>query len=220
MTNLSRIKVVVLGTNGVGKSAVTVRYLTKRYIGEYSSGKDMTYQHQVTFDSVVTEIEILDTSMCSSCVAEHLKWGDAFVVVYSVEDKTSFQGARKTLQSLSQAKECSFFSLLLLGNKRDLDYMRQVGVDDGQELSLKFGCQFYEVSAAENSAGVTLAFMSLLREARSAQLLRNLPIRRKLGVNSVSKVLGTIFGKNSSQSNNSSSQSKKDRKKKRPSLSI
>lgn len=86
---------------------------------------------------------------------------------------------------------------------------RQICVDDGQELSLQYSCQFYEVSAAENFAGVSLAFQSLLREARSVQLLKALPIRRKLGVNSVSKVLGNIFGKNS----------KGDRKK-RPSLSI
>lgn len=83
-------------------------------------------------------------------------------------------------------------------------------MDAGQELSLRYSCQYYEVSAAESFAGVSLAFQSLLREARSVQLLKAMPIRRKLGVNSVSKVLGTIFGKNSS---------KRDRKK-RPSLSI
>lgn len=109
---------------------------------------------------------------------------------------------------------------------------RKVSVDDGHELSLQYSCLFYEVSAAESFAGVSLAFQSVLREARSVQLLKTLPIRRKLGVNSVSKVknlmtflpttinlklilmsskqvLGNIFGKNSS----------KDRKK-RPSLSI
>lgn len=84
-------------------------------------------------------------------------------------------------------------------------------MDDGQELSLQYGSQFYEVSAAENWAGVSLAFQSLLREARSVQILRTLPLRpRKSGVNSVSKVLGNIFGKNNN---------KGDRKK-RPSLSI
>lgn len=61
-------------------------------------------------------------------------------------------------------------------------------MDAGQEVSLTFGCQFYEVSAAEHCAGVSLAFQSLVREARAGQLLRALPVRRKLGVNSVSKV--------------------------------
>nr|BAM19675.1 unknown unsecreted protein [Papilio xuthus] len=34
---VNRIRVVVLGSARSGKSAVVVRYLTKRYIGEYSS---------------------------------------------------------------------------------------------------------------------------------------------------------------------------------------
>lgn len=103
-----------------------------------------------------------------------------------------------------------FWALLQLVTAEPVFVRRQICVDDGQELSLQYGCQFYEVSAAENFAGVSLAFQSLLREARSVQLLRALPIRRKLGVNSVSKVLGNIFGKNN----------KTGDRKKRPSLSI
>lgn len=91
---------------------------------------------------------------------------------------------------------------------------RSICVDEGQELSLAYGCQFYEVSAAENFAGVSLAFQTLLREARSVQMLKALPIRRKLGVNSVSKVLGTLFGKNYNKTGQG------DKRKKRPSLSI
>ena len=90
-----------------------------------------------------------------------------------------------------------------------LSWHREISVNDGQELSFRYSCQFYEVSAAENFAGVSLAFQSLIREARSTQLFRALPLRRKLGVNSVSKALGNIFGKNS-----------KGERKKRPSLSI
>ncbi|XP_022919325.1 ras-related and estrogen-regulated growth inhibitor-like [Onthophagus taurus] len=211
MTNVNRIRVVVLGAPRVGKSAVTVRYLTKRYIGEYSSTSDFLYRHNVTFDNVTTEVEILDTSKCAKngCLYEHIRWGEAFVVVYAVNDRHSFHEAQELLGQLSKLKLPSYYTSLLLGNKRDLDHSRQICVDDGQELSLQYGCQFYEVSAAENFAGVSLAFQSLLREARSVQLLKALPIRRKLGVNSVSKVLGNIFGKNS----------KGDRKK-RPSLSI
>ncbi|XP_055852141.1 ras-related and estrogen-regulated growth inhibitor-like isoform X1 [Episyrphus balteatus] len=226
MTHLNRIRVVVLGGSKVGKSAVTVRYLTKRYIGEYSSTGDFLYRHSVTFDSVTTEVEIMDTSKCAflvylkqaTCLYEHIRWGDAFVIVYSICDKPSFSNAEGCLEQLAKLKLPSYYTTLLLGNKRDLDHARKISVNDGHELSLKYSCQFYEVSAAESFAGVSLAFQSMLREARSIQLLKSLPMRRKLGVNSVSKyfrhsdfvfqVLGNIFGKNS-----------KD-KRKRPSLSI
>ncbi|XP_021936539.1 ras-related and estrogen-regulated growth inhibitor-like isoform X3 [Zootermopsis nevadensis] len=182
MTNLNRIRVVVLGSARVGKS-------------------DFLYRHNVTFDNVTTEVEILDTSKCAAtgCLYDHIRWGEAFVVVYSVCDRNSFNDAHELLDKLGKLKLPSYFTTLLLGNKRDLDHSRQICVDDGQELSLQYGCQFYEVSAAENFAGVSLAFQSLLREARSVQLLRALPIRRKLGVNSVSKVLGNIFGYISSE---------------------
>uniref|UniRef100_A0A336K8B1 small monomeric GTPase n=1 Tax=Culicoides sonorensis TaxID=179676 RepID=A0A336K8B1_CULSO len=175
--------------------------------------ENFLYRHNVTFDNVTTEVEILDTSKCAKtgCLYEHLRWGDAFVVVYSICDRNSFADASEYLLQLSKLKLPSYYTTLLLGNKRDLDHSRQISVNDGHELSFHYSCQFYEVSAAENYAGVSLAFQSMLREARSAQLLRALPIRRKLGVNSVSKALGNIFGKNNNN--------KSDRKK-RPSLSI
>ncbi|PSN34439.1 hypothetical protein C0J52_26864 [Blattella germanica] len=156
------------------------------------------------------ESGIVCVFQATGCLYDHIRWGEAFVVVYSVCDRNSFNDAHELLDKLGKLKLPSYFTTLLLGNKRDLDHSRQICVDDGQELSLQYGCQFYEVSAAENFAGVSLAFQSLLREARSVQLLRALPIRRKLGVNSVSKVLGNIFGKNN----------KTGDRKKRPSLSI
>ncbi|KAK0168317.1 hypothetical protein PV327_002135 [Microctonus hyperodae] len=114
-----------------------------------------------------------------------------------MEKATSIAGSDPThiyFEAISQAKS---------------DASAEVQVDEGQQLSLAHGCQFYEVSAAESAAGAALAFQGLLREARSVQLLRALPIWRKLGVQSVSRVFGTIFRKNTT----------KDRKK-RPSLSI
>lgn len=69
---------------------------------------------------------------------------------------------------------------------------RVVNTEEGQEMSLRFGCQFYEVSAAESSAGAALAFHALLREARSLAMLLPTP-RRKLAAYSVSKVI-YVFG--------------------------
>ncbi|KAF8791940.1 ras-related and estrogen-regulated growth inhibitor-like protein [Argiope bruennichi] len=212
MTNLngSRLKVLILGARGVGKSAVTVRYLTKRYIGEYSSSTEFLYKQSVNFDNVTTQVEILDTSQCEDqcCLQDHIDWADAYVVVYSVCDRSTFEVARKLLEMVSHSKGARRAPAILLGNKRDLERGRQVAVDDGHETSLQFRCQFYEVSAAENYVGVSLAFQSLMREARAAQQLRTLPVRRKTGP-ALSKMIGMVFGRGD----------KADRKK-RPSLSI
>lgn len=43
-------------------TAVTVRFLTRRFISEYSSMKDLLYRHTVLVDNRTCELEILDTS--------------------------------------------------------------------------------------------------------------------------------------------------------------
>lgn len=57
-----RVRIAVLGNMNVGKSALTVRYLTRRFIGEYSSKTDLLYRQTVTFDSGLLDVEIVDVS--------------------------------------------------------------------------------------------------------------------------------------------------------------
>lgn len=143
------------------------------------------------------------------CLQKHIEWADAFVIVYSVCDRNTFEDARRILDII-QFKGTYRSPAILLGNKRDLEKGRQVAVDDGHETSLQYRCQFYEVSAAENYVGVSLAFQSLMREARAAQQLRTLPVRKKAGP-ALSKMIGMVFGRGDKGSSD---------RKKRPSLSI
>lgn len=148
------------------------------------------------------------------CLYNHISWGDAFVIVYSVCDKQSFNYAVHVLETILTLTAPKRIPLILLGNKNDLEHVREVKIDDGQEISLFWQCQFYEVSAAESYIGVTLAFQSLIREAGPMQNLKTQQsIRRKTSPSmTVSKMIGLVFGKNGSKTERS--------KKKRPSLSI
>lgn len=65
-TMTSSLRVVVLGAEKTGKSAVTVRFLTKRFIGEYNSNIDLLYKSCIKQEDYLTDIEILDT--CSKKV--------------------------------------------------------------------------------------------------------------------------------------------------------
>lgn len=62
----------------------------------------------------------------NGCLYSHIRWGEAFVVVYSVTCKRSFQEARGLLKQLADLRLPSYFTALLLGNKRDLDHARWV----------------------------------------------------------------------------------------------
>lgn len=196
----SRLRIVVLGGTATGKSALTVRYLTRRYISEYSSNIDLLYRHTISLDEVMSDVEILDVSCrenLEGISAAQARWGEGFVVVYSVEDAASFHDAQVILDALQRYRAPHYVPLILLANKRDLEHTRKITVEEGQALSLQHGCQFYEVSAAESYIGVTLAFQSLLRETRSLTNARSLPRQRRLSIIGVSKIIGSLIGRGS-----------------------
>lgn len=151
---------------------------------------------------------------------DQISWADAFVVVYSIDEKKSLIHARYLLETISILKGPKRSPVLLLGNKRDLEHARQIQVEDGQETSLRWSCQFYEVSVAESSVGVTLAFQSLIREARAVIATKTGPVvRRKTSpALTMSKVIGLVFGSKANPAQNETN--RKRNHKKRPSLSI
>lgn len=59
----------------------------------------MLYKCVLTLDGITQPVEIMDTSAsCDESSDEHLQWADAFVVVYSITDKESYDWAANTVQ--------------------------------------------------------------------------------------------------------------------------
>ncbi|CAG5081529.1 Similar to RERG: Ras-related and estrogen-regulated growth inhibitor (Bos taurus) [Cotesia congregata] len=74
-SSLCEVKVAVIGAPGVGKSALTVRFLTRRYIGEYDHQQENRYKHESE-----EEMPTMET----------LQWADGLLLVYSITDRGSF----------------------------------------------------------------------------------------------------------------------------------
>ncbi|CAE1314800.1 RERGL [Acanthosepion pharaonis] len=179
---------------------VTVRFLTKRFIGEYNSDVDLLYRSNVRHDENLTDVEILDSctkkSEPLSPTDNQLSWADAFIIVYNICERQTFHWAKLLVDHVHKRRSPVYVPVLLLGNKTDLEHRRQVGVDDGHQVALEYGCMYYEVSAADNYVSISVAFQSLLREARIVQQHRSALLkRRKSSLMSVSRRLGAMFGK-------------------------
>ncbi|KAK9510177.1 hypothetical protein O3M35_005018 [Rhynocoris fuscipes] len=202
-TNSPRVRIVVLGMISVGKSALTVRYLTRRYIGEYRSNTDLLYRQTVTINNSPVEVEIIDVSgETRDCFpVEQIQWADGCIIVYSITDRQSFQYAVEALESIQKLKNVTSVPATLLANKADLAHLREVKEEEGRSVALRNGCPFYEVSVAENSADLYQAFEALLNETRCQQ--GNGKTRKF----SVTKMIGTLIGGgNNGGTNNGSSQ--------------
>ncbi|XP_026096705.1 ras-related and estrogen-regulated growth inhibitor-like protein [Carassius auratus] len=189
--------ILLLGAVNVGKSALTVRFLTRRFIGEYGDIESI-YSHTDKIDGRDICFNIWD-SLCpqngevSRYISDRqLQWADGYILVYSICDRASFNVVRQQVQCIRQAKQklASTAQIMIVGNKRDLQHRRTVSSEEGRLLALSTDCGFFEVSAAETYHGVLMVFHELFERIREARALKKGPVGFKGIVRSVSAVFG------------------------------
>lgn len=166
----SECNLVLLGATGSGKSALIVKFLTKRFISEYDPHLEDIYSSEEIVDQQPVVVRVMDTYDQDGPVntERYLSWASAFIVVYSIDNLESFKVCHKYLETVS-AHNKTFKSqtpLVLLGNKLDMDRYRQVSKSDGEELASRFGCLFFEISACMDFQGVQQVFHEAVRRSR------------------------------------------------------
>ncbi|XP_037307663.2 RERG/RAS-like b [Pungitius pungitius] len=200
---MNDIKLALLGSRGAGKSAVLVRFLTRRFIGEYASNANSLYHKRMSIDGRQLNLEVFDPCSQSSearCIAEEpVVWADGFVVVYNISDRRSFAEAEDVLRRIREARvdPCKGevgVPVCLLGNKRDLCHARQVSEDEGRRLARESRCHFQEVSAAESDQDIAGLFARLIRQVME-HLKHRADRRRYSGSKSMAKLINNVFGK-------------------------
>ncbi|XP_062869256.1 RERG/RAS-like b [Trichomycterus rosablanca] len=200
---MNDIKLALLGSKGAGKSAVLVRFLTKRFIGEYASNANSLYCKRLSIDGRQLNLEVLDP--CSQngdsqdTLEEQLNWADGFVVVYTISDRMTFLSAKSILHQIKESRRetCKGdmeVPICLVGNKQDLCHSRQVSEEEGRSLALEHKCTFQEVSAAENYLDIANLFTRLISHMME-QMKHRSDRRRYSGSKSMAKLINNVFGK-------------------------
>ncbi|XBW36096.1 hypothetical protein QEN19_001672 [Hanseniaspora menglaensis] len=162
-------KLIVLGAGGVGKSCLTIQYISSQYIDSYDPTIEDSYNKIINIDNRIVELEILDTAGIEQFTAMrelYIKNGDGFILVYSINDQNSFKELIKLRDQIFKIKGSQENCLMVLvGNKADLNYMeRKVSIQDGIDLSESWGgIPFYETSALLRN-NVDEVFVDLVRQ--------------------------------------------------------
>ncbi|KAL0984880.1 hypothetical protein UPYG_G00149880 [Umbra pygmaea] len=190
--------ILLLGAENVGKSALTVRFLTRRFIGEYGD-IDSIYSHTDNINGREISFNIWDSlypqdSETTETISEkQLQWADGVILVYSICDRSSFEVVRQQVQLIRHAgkKTSAIAPIIIVGNKRDLQHRRTVSSEEGRLLALSKDCGFFEISAAETYHGVLLVFhglMELIKESRALS-------KGGAGIKSIVRSMSAVFGK-------------------------
>ncbi|XP_040823010.1 ras-like protein family member 11B [Ochotona curzoniae] len=182
------VKIAVLGASGVGKTALVVRFLTKRFIGDYERNAGNLYSRQVQVDGETLAIQVQDTPgvqvhedslSCSEQLNRCIRWADAVVIVFSITDHKSYELIGQLHQHVRQLHLGARLPMALVANKADLLHIKQVDPQLGLQLAGVLGCPFYEVSVSENYNDVYNAFHVLCKAVSPKQQPGSMPEKRR-----------------------------------------
>ncbi|XP_039259435.1 uncharacterized protein LOC120335881 [Styela clava] len=163
-------RIVVFGQSGVGKTAMSVRFVTKRFIGEYDPTLENIYQHYVVVGGTPVLFEIMDTAGQEEnelMMEEKIRWADAFILVYAINDQTSFEELPRfkvtithTIAQMShQHKQVQPEPVItIVGNKTDLEPDRMVDRLRGEGLANSLRGDFREISVRDGLNDVISVF--------------------------------------------------------------
>lgn len=146
----------LLGAGGVGKSALTLRIISGVFTPTYNPTIEDYYRHDTNIDGVgPCIVEILDTAgteQFASMRQLYITNGQAFALIYAVDDRASFEEVKDIYQQIAEVKSRENMSVVLVGNKCDLEDRREVETYEGQQAAKEMcDCPFLETSAKEGT---------------------------------------------------------------------
>uniref|UniRef100_A0A2P2IIS2 Uncharacterized protein n=1 Tax=Rhizophora mucronata TaxID=61149 RepID=A0A2P2IIS2_RHIMU len=186
-------KIVLIGDSAVGKSNLLSRFARNEFDSNSKATIGVEFQTQgVDIDGKEIKAQIWDTAgqeRFRAVTSAYYRGAVGALVVYDITRRTSFDSVKRWLDELSTHCDTAV-ARMLVGNKCDLENIREISVDEGKSLAEDEGLFFMETSALD-STNVQTAFELVIREIYSnvsRKVLNSDSYKAELTVNRVSLV--------------------------------
>ena len=160
------VKVILIGDSGVGKTNIMSKYLKNQFMEHSKATVGVEFGSKL-FDHKGHKIkaQIWDTAgqeKYKAITGAYYKGSKGAFVVYDITKKDTFASVEKWVNDLKLTGDPKI-TILLIGNKSDLDDKRQVSKEQGEEKAKSFGCAFLETSALSGN-NIEKAFETMIKE--------------------------------------------------------
>lgn len=148
-------KIVILGTSGVGKSSIARRYVQDTFCERNESTIGAVFLTMpLLYKGRNISLHIWDTAgqeRYNSLTPMYYRGASVAVVVYDITSAESLNQAKRWVREVQGAVEdCA---IVLVGNKLDLDSLREIPTQDAALYAEEHALEHIEVSA-KSSLGV------------------------------------------------------------------
>lgn len=161
--DVASAKVVLLGESAVGKSSVALRFARDEFLINQETTVGAAFLSCVVAipnasgaagaPSRAIKLEIWDTAgqeRYRSLAPIYYRGACGALVVYDITSSESFKRAQTWIKEL-RANADPTLVIILVGNKKDLESLRQVSYEDGRALAAEEEVAgFFETSAKDN----------------------------------------------------------------------
>ena len=143
-------KIIIIGDTCVGKSNILSRYLKDEFREDSKStvGVELGTKF-VKVKGVGAKLQIWDTAgqeRYKSITSSYYKGSHGCFIVYDITSETSFENVEKWYEQ-AQKDASKEVSIILVGNKCDLENERKVSKEKGEEKAKSLNAPFFETSA-------------------------------------------------------------------------
>ena len=143
-------KIIIIGDAAVGKSNILTRYSKNEFSENTRStvGVELGVKF-IKVKGINTKIQIWDTAgqeRYRSITSSYYKGSHGCFIVYDITNESSFNNVEKWYEYV-QKEAGKNISIILVGNKCDLENERKKKKKKGQEKAKNLKCAFFETSA-------------------------------------------------------------------------
>ncbi|KAH7521436.1 hypothetical protein FEM48_Zijuj07G0033000 [Ziziphus jujuba var. spinosa] len=186
-------KIVIIGDSAVGKSNLLSRYARNEFNMHSKATIGVEFQTQsMDIDGKEVKAQIWDTAgqeRFRAVTSAYYRGAVGALIVYDITRRTTFDSVGRWLEELNTHSDTTV-ARMLVGNKYDLENIRDVSVEEGKSLAETEGLFFMETSALD-STNVKKAFEIVIKEIYnnvSRKVLNSDTYKAELSVNRVSLV--------------------------------
>ncbi|XP_013381633.1 ras-related protein Rab-3 isoform X2 [Lingula anatina] len=146
-------KLLIIGNSSVGKTSFLFRYADDSFTSAFVSTVGIDFKVKTVFrQDKRVKLQIWDTAgqeRYRTITTAYYRGAMGFILMYDVTNEESFNAVQDWCTQI-KTHAWPNTSVILVGNKCDLEDQRNVTTKHGQKLADQLGLEFFETSAKEN----------------------------------------------------------------------
>ena len=160
------IKVILIGDSGVGKTNIMNKFLKNQFLEDSKATVGVEFGSKLFIQQGhKIKAQIWDTAgqeKYKAITSAYYKGSKGALVIYDITQKETFANIEKWVNDL-KCKGDPKITIIIIGNKNDLEEKRQISKEQGEEKAKSFGCAFLETSAFSGD-NIEKAFEMMVKE--------------------------------------------------------